>query len=1338
MGVYALLLMSWLLEGCGVSKGIPKMGRGEAIGASVSTSSLSTGWNGPYAVDSAAMGAANLVKTDGNGGANAPFCENTAEGAGFAGSGCVQQAALVWSDSRFLVGFPQKLTTTTYTADGAAYAFHNVLAAMSSLTTFLFGTFSDGLLGFLNTIGSPNQVVRYISYAKLSSGKVVAVYALTDNNSVTVNTNTQVYGSVYNPATDSWGSMTRLSTGASATLSFLENASLDIRWDDYTAAAPAGGMAGQYCRPRVAASGNRAMAVFCERRTISTDAAAYVRYAIYNGSSWIYENAVASRSSALLAATGSAANGMNEDSNGAGTDLRTTFHPGMARRVPVPAFVPNGLFVAESGDNHVHAVYPMPVVDTTLAAVDFGYGDGAGAVPTGSVLLNNGDNALTGPSAVNSDGTRLFVAESAANTVKIWSTIPYGAPAANGTPTLTLTNGGAGITAPTSVFSDGIKLAVANAGAADNVLIWYGVPGTNTAPVSGSTGATISGFTDPEQVVIVGTKLIVADAGANQVLIWNNVPTVDETVGGATYNVRIHATTAANFTNPRAVFSDGVRLFVGATSGGLARLFIWNKIPTSALVDLDTDSADVVIRLDELTPTALGNLKNIGTDGLRLFVSDGTSTQISIWNMIPLEHRTYDLVVDGFAAADVAFSWSRFVAPALTGWPVTTGAYSTYSVNPKTTDTLTLVFRGLTATISSLVGDPFGTDRCSAISNIVNQINQNTTVQAMNMEAQLPSAWEGPACDDTVRGQGQFFWLTQNPDFQAADGVDTSTASQLSNSSATATAALRPEDIRLTIGDSTAADGHVVRFFGHGNSVDKIEAFQPGVSLYATGNFINSAQYVVGRMSDDSGSPAANGFPVLPANGQASNPESTTQAIRPVDLSAASFVEVAGTGSGNFQVLQGARALAQPYYQLTCGGMNDRSAAATDITAGCGVAGAPGFTAATAPTNLDLIPSELSFPRVLYGFRFNGTDWQRRYTGAGAIPHPYFIGPTQPYAVDYLTRTVQGIPLGMRWPRMVTSQSGKGLLFFYGRNGQRPFNSISSAAYRASTSYDQSSEVSVANALWMATYDDLTGFSAASVISPDPEPDATAAYRASTSSVATDLDVCETAQPFAITVASACLVGEDPYSVIAAGAGNTVDKFCSASGDTTRDCVTANTYNHDVAPIPAAMNASGYAVVGMHRKDNCSSYQGIGFYVALYGPTTGLASFTRIDSNSSRSCTESEQTATMGGAVAIDDSGNVAAVWEERSALSASGANHIYYRYYSASTASWGDVTQIDSSTITAYGNTAFTYAPEAPMMPNVAFGDGGKIVVTWSGPACSTATSSTCRRTQMVKIYSP
>src|SRR5205085_1924058 len=83
----------------------------------------------------------------------------------------------------------------------------------------------------------------------------------------------------------------------------------------------------------------------------------------------------------------------------------------------------------------------------------------------------------------------------------------------------------------------GTKLVVADS-ANNRVLIWNTLPTSNVAPdvVVGQTSLTTSnaglsqsGLTRPIHAAIANNKLFVVDADNNRVLIWNTVPTTNNT-----------------------------------------------------------------------------------------------------------------------------------------------------------------------------------------------------------------------------------------------------------------------------------------------------------------------------------------------------------------------------------------------------------------------------------------------------------------------------------------------------------------------------------------------------------------------------------------------------------------------------------------------------------------------------------------------------------------------------------------------------------------------------------------------------------------------------------------
>ena len=253
---------------------------------------------------------------------------------------------------------------------------------------------------------------------------------------------------------------------------------------------------------------------------------------------------------------------------------------------------------------------------------------------------------------------------------------------------------------PTAVASDGKVIAVADT-QNNRVLIWLKIPaqGQNNAPADVVLGA--ADFTSirfnsldnksllgPQGVWIQDGRLYVADTRNHRVMVWNTVPTKNDTPADFVLGQKDFNTTSEQFVNqtpvpaaanrlknPVSVSSDGKRLFIADL--GYNRVLIWNSIPTKT-----EQPADVVLGQNDMssdgfasTGAYIGNTKvcapsgvdtnqnnttvypqqcdktlqfprTIITDGKRLLVADGGSDRVLIWNSIPtVNGQAADLVL---------------------------------------------------------------------------------------------------------------------------------------------------------------------------------------------------------------------------------------------------------------------------------------------------------------------------------------------------------------------------------------------------------------------------------------------------------------------------------------------------------------------------------------------------------------------------------------------------------------------------------------------------------------------------------------------------------------------
>jgi uncharacterized repeat protein (TIGR01451 family) len=157
--------------------------------------------------------------------------------------------------------------------------------------------------------------------------------------------------------------------------------------------------------------------------------------------------------------------------------------------------------------------------------------------------------------------------------------------------------------------------------------------GTTASTIGSSNGLAFS----PD-----GNKLIVTDRLRHRVLIWNSIPTVNNTpadvvVGQVDFTSNGAATAQNRFNNPNGVFvsADG-RLFV--VDGFNHRVMIWNSIPTT-----NGAPADVVLGQPNFTSSAPATSATgmnspwgvwVARTG-ELLVADFENNRVLVWNSVP-------------------------------------------------------------------------------------------------------------------------------------------------------------------------------------------------------------------------------------------------------------------------------------------------------------------------------------------------------------------------------------------------------------------------------------------------------------------------------------------------------------------------------------------------------------------------------------------------------------------------------------------------------------------------------------------------------------------------------
>jgi uncharacterized protein (TIGR03437 family) len=164
--------------------------------------------------------------------------------------------------------------------------------------------------------------------------------------------------------------------------------------------------------------------------------------------------------------------------------------------------------------------------------------------------------------------------------------------------------------------------------------------------------ATSANLRLPTAVASDGVHLVVADTNHNRLLIWNKIPTVNDTpadvVVGQTNFVNDSVPTngipsASSMNGPQGVWIQNGKLYVADTQNN--RVLIFNHIPTTngaaADVVLGQPNFTAPVTLDITQQTAATTAANmldpvsVTSDGTHLFVADLGYNRILIWNSIP-------------------------------------------------------------------------------------------------------------------------------------------------------------------------------------------------------------------------------------------------------------------------------------------------------------------------------------------------------------------------------------------------------------------------------------------------------------------------------------------------------------------------------------------------------------------------------------------------------------------------------------------------------------------------------------------------------------------------------
>jgi hypothetical protein len=156
----------------------------------------------------------------------------------------------------------------------------------------------------------------------------------------------------------------------------------------------------------------------------------------------------------------------------------------------------------------------------------------------------------------------------------------------------------------------------------------------------------------PTAVASDGVHVVVADTNHNRVLIWNQIPTVNNQAADvvlgqpdflSTTLPPNNTPTAKSMRGPQGVWIQNGKLYVADTQNN--RVLIFNRIPTSngAAADVVLGAPDFTTFVQpdltqQQTAANASNMLNpvaVSSDGVHLFVTDLGYNRVLIWNSIP-------------------------------------------------------------------------------------------------------------------------------------------------------------------------------------------------------------------------------------------------------------------------------------------------------------------------------------------------------------------------------------------------------------------------------------------------------------------------------------------------------------------------------------------------------------------------------------------------------------------------------------------------------------------------------------------------------------------------------
>ena len=302
--------------------------------------------------------------------------------------------------------------------------------------------------------------------------------------------------------------------------------------------------------------------------------------------------------------------------NGTGTAARFSAPSGTA------TYLDGNLYIADTTNNMIRKIVVSTGVVTTVA----------GSTTSGSANGVGTAASFNAPTGITTDGTNLYIADTSNNMIRqiVISTGTVTTLAGSTTAGTTNSTGPAArFRGPTGLATDGISLYVADKGnnRIRKVVISTGVVTTLAGAAAGSANGTgtAATFSGPSGITTDGTNLYVADTTNNMIRKIVISSAVVTTLAGSTTAGSTNGTgTAARFSGLTGIATDQTNLYVADKTNNMIRQVVISTGVVTTLAGATTAGSTNGTG----TAARFSGPYGVATDGLNVYVADTTNNMI--------------------------------------------------------------------------------------------------------------------------------------------------------------------------------------------------------------------------------------------------------------------------------------------------------------------------------------------------------------------------------------------------------------------------------------------------------------------------------------------------------------------------------------------------------------------------------------------------------------------------------------------------------------------------------------------------------------------------------------